>query len=185
MQRYGVPSSLDSGVRYAMMFEELADGVRTVDFKAVGFAAELLQQAKIMECGADKQDLHINSFPCLPAKLFCPEEDAVRVVEEQRCAELSEKSGSLASQLTIRDSRLYVLKLRRWCWYRKNHLGPPKRPPCLHRLTEGGRTQLAAGCNSTNYGRSRFQKRTSIHLLSPKWLSPVAECRTRRACGSQ
>src|SRR6202022_1017504 len=44
------------------------------------------------------------SCPRLPAELIWPEEDAVRVVEEQRCAELPEKSGSLASQLTIRDS---------------------------------------------------------------------------------
>src|ERR1700730_4301467 len=158
MQRYSVPSSLDSGVRNAMMFEEQADGVRTIDFKAIGCAAELLQQAKIMECGADKQDLHINFFPCLPAKLICPEEDAVRVVEEQRCAELSEKSGSLASQLTIRDSILYVLKLRRWCWYRENRLGPPKCRPCLRRLTDGGRTQVAACCNSIPYSRRGLQK---------------------------
>src|ERR1700680_2737205 len=165
MQGYSVPSGLDSGFRYAMMFEELADGVRTIDFKAIGCATELLQQAKIMECGANKQNLHIKVLPCLPAKLICPEEDAVRVVEEQRCAELSEKSGSLASQLTIRDSILYVLKLRRWCWYRENRLGPPKRRPCLRRLTEGGRTQVAACCNSANYRRRGFQKRTSVHLL--------------------
>ncbi len=75
------------------MFEELADGVRTINFKAIGRAAELLQQAKIMECSADKQKLDIEFFSCLPAKLICPEEDAVRVVEEQRRAELSEKSG--------------------------------------------------------------------------------------------
>src|SRR6202051_2317213 len=165
MQRYGVPSSLDSGVRYAMMFEELADGVCTIDFKAISLATVLFQQAKIMECGADKQNLHIKFFPCLPAKLICPEEDAVRVVEEQRCAELSEKSGSLASQLTIRDSILYVLKLRRWGWYRENRLGPPKRRSCLRRLTEGGRAQVAACCNSTNYSRRGFQKCTSFHLL--------------------
>src|ERR1700694_257531 len=106
-----------------MMFEELADGVRTINFKAIGRAAELLQQAKIMECSADKQKLCIELFPCLPAKLVCPEEDAVRVVEEQRYTELSEKSGGLARQLTIRDSVLYVLKLRRWCWHRENCLG--------------------------------------------------------------
>ena len=123
MQGYSVPSRLDSGVRYAMMFEELADGIRTIDFKAIGSAAELLQQAKIMECGANKQNLHIKVFPCLPAKLICPEEDAVRVIEEQRCTEFSKKSGGLASQLTIRNSVLYVLKLRRWCWHRENFLG--------------------------------------------------------------
>src|ERR1700693_1238084 len=158
MQRYSVPSGLDSGVRNAMMSEEQSDAVRTIDFKAIGCAAELLQQAKIMECSADKQNFHIKFFPCLPAKLICPEEDAVRVVEEQRCAELWEKSGSLPSQLTIRDSILYVLKLRRWCWYRENRLGPPKRRPCLRRLTEGGRTRVAACCNSTNYSRGGFQK---------------------------
>src|SRR5258708_20660444 len=98
-----------------MMFEELADGVRTINFKAIGRAAELLQQAKIMECSADKQKLYIEFFPCLPAKLICPEEDAVRVVEEQRRAELSEKSASLSRQLTIRDSILYALKIRPSC----------------------------------------------------------------------
>src|ERR1700736_6490372 len=119
-----------------------------------------------MECGADKQNLRIKVFPCLPAKLICPEEDAVRVVEEQRCAEFPEKSGSLARQLTIRDSILYVLKLRRWCWYRENDLGPPKRRLCRHGLGEGGRSQLAASCNSTNYSRSSFQKGTSLHHLN-------------------
>jgi hypothetical protein len=116
-----------------MSFEELADGVRTINFKAIGGAAELLQQAKIMECGADKEKLHIEFFPCLPAKLVCPEEDPVRVVEQERRAELPQKSARLASQLTIRDSIFYALKLRRRCWYRENCFGPPKRGPCLHR----------------------------------------------------
>src|ERR1700730_10105212 len=106
MQGYSVPSSLDSGFRYAMMFEELPDGVRTIDFKAIGCATELLQQAKIMECGANKQNLNIKVFPCLRAKLICPEEDAVRVVEEQRCAEFLGKSRRLARPLTIRESVL-------------------------------------------------------------------------------
>src|SRR5258708_12228770 len=126
-----------------MMFEELADGVRTINFKAIGGAAELLQQAKIMECSADKQKLDIEFFACLPAKLICPEEDAVRVVEEQSRAELPEKSGGLASQLTIGDSILYALKLRRRCWYRENFLGPPKRRPGLHRLTDDACIQLS------------------------------------------
>src|SRR5258708_17846040 len=155
-----------------MMFEELADGVRTINFKAIGRAAELLQQAKIMECSADKQKLYIEFFPCLPAKLICPEEDAVRVVEEQRRAELSEKSGGLASQLTVRDSILYALKLRRRCWYRENYLGPPKRRPRLHRLTGGGSIQLAACCSITNSSSNRLHKWTSAHLLSPATVSP-------------
>jgi hypothetical protein len=116
-----------------MMFEELADGVRTIHFKAIGRAAELLQQAKIMECSADKQKLYIEFFPGLPAKLICPEEDAVRVVEQQSRAELSEKSRRFASQLTIRDSTFYALKLRRRCRHRDNCFGPSKRRPCLHR----------------------------------------------------
>jgi hypothetical protein len=115
-----------------MMFEELADGVRTIDFKAIGRAAELRQQAKIMECSADKQKLCIEWLPCLPAKLVRPEEDAVRVVEQQRRAELPEKAGRLASQLTIRDSIFYALKLRRRCWYGENCFGPPKRRSWLH-----------------------------------------------------
>src|SRR5260370_14612865 len=141
-----------------MMFEELADGVRTINFKGIGGAAELLQQAKIVECSADKQKLDIEFFSCLPAKLICPEEDAVRVVEEQSRAELPEKSGSLASQLTIRDSILYVLKLRRRCWHRKNCLGPPKRRPGLHRLNCGGGSVRPASCSSANSSRSSLQK---------------------------
>src|ERR1700730_14513149 len=119
-----------------MMFEELADGGRTITLKAIGRAAEFLQQAKIMECSADKQKLCIEFFPCLPAKLACPEEDAVRVVEHQSRAGLSEQSGRLASQLTIRDSIFYALKLRRRCWYGENCFGPRKRRPCLHRHSQ-------------------------------------------------
>ena len=154
MQRYCVPGSLDSSGCYAMMFEELANGVRTINFKAIGRAAELLQQAKIMECSADKQKLYTEFFPGLPAKLICPEEDAVRVVEQERRAELSEKSGRLASQLTIRDSIFYALKLWRRCWHTDNCFGPSKRRPCPHRLTDPGRIQLAACCNSANFSRS-------------------------------
>src|SRR5260370_5374852 len=109
-----------------MMFEELADGVRTIHFKAIGRAAELLQQAKIVVCSADKQKLDIEFFSCPPAKLICPEEDAVRVVEEQSRAELPEKSGGLASQLTVRHSILDLLKRRRRWWPRKNCRGPPE-----------------------------------------------------------
>jgi hypothetical protein len=65
-----------------MMFEELADGVRAIDFKSIVCTAELLQQAHVMKCGADKQELRIIFFPRLPAKLISPEKDAVRVVEE-------------------------------------------------------------------------------------------------------
>src|SRR5260370_41875846 len=111
-----------------------------------------------MECSADKQKLYIEFFPCLPAKLICPEEDAVRVVKEQRRAELPEKSGRLASQLTIRDSIFYALKLRRWCWYRDNYFGPPKRRPCLHRLTDGEFTQFAFCCSSAVRNGSSLQK---------------------------
>src|SRR5260221_3480992 len=70
-----------------------------------------------MECSAYQQKLYIEFFSCLPAKLICPEEDAMRVVEQQSRAELPEKSGRLASQLTLRDSIFYALKLRRWCWF--------------------------------------------------------------------
>src|SRR5258706_15225106 len=86
-----------------------------------------------MECSADKQKLCIEFFSYLPAKLICPEEDAMRVVEQQSRAELPEKSGRLASQLTLRDSIFYALKLRRGCCYGDNYFGPPKRRPCLHK----------------------------------------------------
>jgi hypothetical protein len=101
MQGYGVPGSLDSRVGHAVMFEELADGVRAVHLKAIGLAAELFQQAKVMEGGADKEKLDVEFFPGLPAELIGPEEDAVRVVDEQRRAEFPEKSGRLASQLSV------------------------------------------------------------------------------------
>src|SRR5260370_28876905 len=100
-----------------MMFEELADGVRTINFKAIGGAAELLQQAKIMECSADKQKLDIEFFPSLPAKLICPEEDAVRVGEEQSPAELPGKARIPPSQLSIRASIPYAMKVLPPGWY--------------------------------------------------------------------
>jgi len=172
MQRDGIPGGLDSRLGYAMMLQELAGGIRAVNLKAVGGAAELLQQAKVMECGANKQELHIEFFTRLPAKLICPEEDAVGVVEEQRCAELPEKSGRLASQLRIGYPVLYMLKLCLRGWNRKNYLGPSKGRPCLRRLTDGECTQFASCCSSAVRGRSNFQKRTSIHLLSPKRIGP-------------
>ncbi len=54
MQSYGVPRCLDSSLRYVVTFEELTDRIRAINFEAIGRAAELLQQAKIMECGTDK-----------------------------------------------------------------------------------------------------------------------------------
>src|SRR5260370_24432332 len=139
-----------------MMFEELADGVRTINFKAIGGAAELLQQSKIVECSAGKQKLDIEFFSCLPAKLIFPEEDAVRGVEEQSRAELPEKSGSLASQLTIRNSILYALKLRRRCWHRENCLAPPKHRPRLRRLTCGGGLYRACCLSRTDPTHTRI-----------------------------
>src|SRR5579864_5946507 len=101
-----------------------------------------------MECSANKQKLHIEFFSRLPAKLICPKEDAMRVVEEQRGTELSQKPSSLASQLRIGYPVLYMLKLCLRGWNRKNYLGPPKGRPCLHRLTDAECTQFASCCSS-------------------------------------
>jgi hypothetical protein len=44
-----------------------------------------------MEGCADEQQFSIERISCLPSQLVGPEEDTMRVVEEQRRAELSEK----------------------------------------------------------------------------------------------
>src|SRR5216683_5469287 len=117
-----------------------------------------------MECGGDKQKLYIEFFPCLPAKFIRPQEDAMRVVEEQRRAEFSEESRSLASELRIRDSILYALKVRRRCWYRDSYLGSPIRRACLYRMADAGCTQSAACCSSTACSRASFQIRAFSHI---------------------
>ena len=93
------------------MLEELANGIRAVYLEPVILAAELLQQAEIMKRRADEQQLSIELLSCLPSQLIGPEEDTMRVVEEQRRAELVEEPGCFPSQLSVRNSGLYFLEL--------------------------------------------------------------------------
>jgi hypothetical protein len=94
-----------------VVLKELANGVGAVYLKSVIIAAELLQQTEIMKRRADKQQLSIERLSCLPSQLVGPEEDTMRVVEEQRRAELSEKPGCFPSQLSIGNSGLGFLEL--------------------------------------------------------------------------
>jgi hypothetical protein len=43
-----------------------------------------------VECGTDEDKLRIELFACLPTKLVRPEEDAMRMVKEQRRTEFPE-----------------------------------------------------------------------------------------------
>ena len=109
-----------------MVLKELPNGVCTVYFEPVISTAELLQQAKIMKCGADEQQLDIERLSGLSSQLVGPEEDAMRVVEEERSAELMEEPGCLPRQLCIRNLGLYFLELQRWGRNRQNDLRPPE-----------------------------------------------------------
>ena len=94
-----------------MVLKELANGVGAVYLEPVIIAAELLQQTKIMKRRADEQQLSIELLSCLPSQLIGPEEDTMRVVEEQRRAELVEEPGCFPSQLSVRNPGLCVLEL--------------------------------------------------------------------------
>jgi hypothetical protein len=93
------------------MLEKLADGVGTVYLEPVISTAELFQQAEIMKCRAHEQQLDIERLPGLSSHLAGPEEDAMRVIEEERSAELMEEPGCLASQQNVWNLWLYFLEL--------------------------------------------------------------------------
>ena len=94
-----------------MTLKELPNGVCTVHFEPVISATEFLQQTEIMKCRADEQQFIIECLSCLPSQLISPEEDPMRVVEEQRGTELMEEPGCLPSQLSVRNSWLCFLEL--------------------------------------------------------------------------
>ncbi len=73
-----------------MMLKELTDRVRTVDFETVSGTTELLKQTQIVEGSADEHKLHIELLSRLAPHLVRPEEDAMRMVEQQRRAEFSQ-----------------------------------------------------------------------------------------------
>src|ERR1700731_2634958 len=69
--------------RNVVVLKELANGVGAVYLEPVIIAAEFLQQTEIMKRRADEQQLSIERLSCLPPQLIGPEEDTMRVVEEQ------------------------------------------------------------------------------------------------------
>ncbi len=94
-----------------MVLKELANGVGAVYLEPVIIAAELLQQTEIMKRRADEQQLSIERLSGLSSQLIGPEEDTMRVVEEQRRAELVEEPGCFPGQLSVRNSGLCFLEL--------------------------------------------------------------------------
>jgi hypothetical protein len=64
-----------------------------------------------MKRRADEQQLSIERLSCLPSQLVGPEEDTMRMVEEQRRAELVEEPGCFPSQLRVWNLWLYFLEL--------------------------------------------------------------------------
>ena len=64
-----------------------------------------------MKCRAYEQQFSIECLSCLSSQLIGPEEDPMRVVEEQVCTELMEEPGCLPSQLRVWNLGLYFLEL--------------------------------------------------------------------------
>src|SRR5271155_2310634 len=120
------------------MLEELANGVGAVYLEAVISTAELLQQAEIMKCRADEQQLDIERLSGLSPQLVGPEEDAMRVVEEERSAELMEEPGCLPRELCVWNFGLHFLELQRRGRNRQNDLRAPEGGSCVcHRYVRG------------------------------------------------
>src|SRR5713226_4994718 len=67
VQRDCVPGHLNPGRRNVVVLKELANGIGAVYLKPVMSAAEFLQQAEIMKCRADEQQLSIERLSCLPS----------------------------------------------------------------------------------------------------------------------
>jgi hypothetical protein len=89
----------------------LAHCIGAVHFEAVASAAEGFQQAPNMKRRADKQQFRIIRLAGLTAPFIGPEEDTVRVIDEQRCAELVEQTGGLARQLAVGNPGRQLLEL--------------------------------------------------------------------------
>src|SRR5260370_15270065 len=111
VQRDCVPGHLNQGSWDLVALKELPNGVCAVHLEPVISAAEFLQEAEIMKCRADEQQFSIECLSCLPPQLIGPEEDPMRVVEEQRCTELMEEPCCLPSQLRVWNLGLYFLEL--------------------------------------------------------------------------
>src|SRR4029077_19710991 len=93
-----------------MMFQKLKNKICTVYFKTIRRTAKLLEQSEVVECGTDEDKLRIELLACLPRKLVRPEEDAMRMVKEQRRTEFPKQAGCFAGKLSVRDPSLHGLK---------------------------------------------------------------------------
>src|SRR5271163_2403783 len=98
-----------------------------------------------MKCRADEQQLDIERLSGLSSQLVGPEEDAMRVVEEERSAELMEESGRLASQQRVWNIPLYSLELQRRSRNGQNDPGSSKSRPCVCRPWVKGSDRRVAG----------------------------------------
>src|SRR6202011_4677683 len=109
-----------------MIFEKLTYCVCAIDFETVSGATELLKQTQIVEGSADEHKLRVEFLSRLAPHLVCPEEHAMRMVDQHRRAEFSQQPGRFTSQLSVGNSGLHMLKLRRRSWHRNNGLGTTK-----------------------------------------------------------
>jgi hypothetical protein len=91
--------------------EKLTNSIRTVYFKAIRRAAKRLEQSEVVECGTDEDKLRIERLARLPTKLVRPEEDAMRMVEEQRRTEFPKQAGCFAGELCVGNLGSHVLKV--------------------------------------------------------------------------
>src|SRR5580700_7807915 len=82
VKRYCIPSGLDAGVGDAVVFEKLTHSVGAIDFETIVGAAELLEQTKIVEGGANEQKLDIELLSGLTPHLVGPEEHPMRMVDQ-------------------------------------------------------------------------------------------------------
>src|SRR6202165_6166306 len=126
-----------------------AHRVRTIDLETVSGTAELLEQTQIVEGSADEHKLHIELLSRLAPHLICPEEHAMRMVDQNRRAEFSQKPGRLTSHFCVGNSLLHMLKLGRRGWHGKDGLGTPKRWGLVDRLRDYLSTQPSIDCKRT------------------------------------
>src|ERR1700694_4245450 len=133
-----------------------AHRVRTIDLETVSGTAELLEQTQIVEGGADEHELHVELLSCLAPHLVCPEEHAMRMVDQNRRAEFSQKAGRLTSHFCVGNSLLHMLKLGRRGWHGKDGLGAAKRWRLCERRPDSLSTQPSIDCKRPRRRQRRF-----------------------------
>ena len=104
VQGNGIPCGLDAHIWNPMVLQKLTHRICAIDLEAVALAAELFDQAQIVESRTNKQKFDVKFLPGLAPELLSPEKGAMRVVKQQGCAELTEQSRRFASKLSaLRD----------------------------------------------------------------------------------